>query len=153
MRIRKAFQGTIPPNKILDTYSTSKTDTYSCNISNKLKKEGSTYFKTLGDGVYETLIASVDLQYAYSRECLIVAIGMSGHTDTTDTGIAILCPSCSDVTTNQMCPITCMGNLTSSMFRIESVGTTMNIYYIKNVHYRREYIFCLGKSDSVYLNT
>ena len=34
MRIRKAFQGTIPPNKILDTYSTSKTDTYSCNYVN-----------------------------------------------------------------------------------------------------------------------
>lgn len=36
MRIRKAFQGTIPPNKILDTYSTSKTDTYSCNKVNEL---------------------------------------------------------------------------------------------------------------------
>ena len=34
MRIRKAFQGSIPPNKILDTYSTSQTDTYSCNYVN-----------------------------------------------------------------------------------------------------------------------
>lgn len=35
MKIRKAFQGTIPENKILDTYSESKTDTYSCNQINK----------------------------------------------------------------------------------------------------------------------
>lgn len=34
MKIRKAFQGTIPENKILDTYSTSQTDTYSCNYVN-----------------------------------------------------------------------------------------------------------------------
>ena len=36
MKIRKTFQGTIPENKILDTYSTSQTDTYSCNQVNKL---------------------------------------------------------------------------------------------------------------------
>lgn len=35
MRIRKAYQGTVPENKILDTYSTSQTDTYSCNFVNK----------------------------------------------------------------------------------------------------------------------
>lgn len=34
MRIRKAYQGTVPENKILDTYSTSQTDTYSCNFTN-----------------------------------------------------------------------------------------------------------------------
>lgn len=34
MKIRKAFQGTMPENKILDTYSTSQTDTYSCNYVN-----------------------------------------------------------------------------------------------------------------------
>ena len=41
MKIRKAFQGTVPENKILDTYSTSQTDTYSCNYinNNKLVKE------------------------------------------------------------------------------------------------------------------
>lgn len=33
--IRKAFQGNIPENKIIDTYSTSQTDTYSCNYLNK----------------------------------------------------------------------------------------------------------------------
>ena len=37
MKIRKAFQGTVPENKILDTYSTSQTDTYSCNfVNNKM---------------------------------------------------------------------------------------------------------------------
>ena len=36
MKIRKAFQGTIPENKILDTYSESNTDTYSCNQTNKI---------------------------------------------------------------------------------------------------------------------
>ena len=45
MKIRKAFQGTVPENKILDTYSTSQTDTYSCNyVNNKTK------FKTLWSG-------------------------------------------------------------------------------------------------------
>lgn len=36
MRIKKAYQGTVPENKILDTYSTSRTDTYSCNYVNGL---------------------------------------------------------------------------------------------------------------------
>ena len=40
MKIRKAFQGTIPDNKILDTYSTSQTDAYSCNLVNNLLKTG-----------------------------------------------------------------------------------------------------------------
>lgn len=35
MKIRKAYQGTVPENKILDTYSESQTDTYSCNYVNK----------------------------------------------------------------------------------------------------------------------
>ena len=34
MKIRKAYQGTVPENKILDTHSTSQTDTYSCNYVN-----------------------------------------------------------------------------------------------------------------------
>ena len=34
MRIKKMYQGTVPENKILDTYSTSATDTYSCNYVN-----------------------------------------------------------------------------------------------------------------------
>lgn len=38
MKIRKAYQGTVPQNKILDTYSTSQTDTYSCNLVNNLIK-------------------------------------------------------------------------------------------------------------------
>lgn len=37
MKIRKTFQGTVPDNKILDTYSASQTDTYSCNYSNNMK--------------------------------------------------------------------------------------------------------------------
>lgn len=35
MKIRKAFQGTVPENKILDMYNHSKTDTYSCNYINE----------------------------------------------------------------------------------------------------------------------
>lgn len=34
MKIQKKFQGTIPENKIMDTYSSSNTDTYSCNYIN-----------------------------------------------------------------------------------------------------------------------
>lgn len=37
MRIKKMYQGTVPENKILDTYSTSATDTYSCNYVNELE--------------------------------------------------------------------------------------------------------------------
>ena len=36
MIIQKKFQGTIPKNKILDMYSDSITDTYSCNMINRL---------------------------------------------------------------------------------------------------------------------
>lgn len=41
MKIRKAFQGTVPDNKILDTYSASQTDTYSCNYVNNIVASGS----------------------------------------------------------------------------------------------------------------
>lgn len=34
MRIKKVYQGTVPENKILGTYTTSNTDTYSCNYIN-----------------------------------------------------------------------------------------------------------------------
>lgn len=34
MKIKKLFQGTIPENKILNTESTSQTDTYSCDYIN-----------------------------------------------------------------------------------------------------------------------
>ena len=37
MRIKKMYQGTVPENKILDTYNTSATDTYSCNYVNGLE--------------------------------------------------------------------------------------------------------------------
>ena len=39
MKVIKRFQGTVPDNKILDTYSTSNTDTYSCNFINKKQYE------------------------------------------------------------------------------------------------------------------
>lgn len=42
MKIRKAFQGTIPENKIMDTYSSSNTDTYSCNQVNKMNSYSTT---------------------------------------------------------------------------------------------------------------
>jgi hypothetical protein len=34
MRIKKMYQGTVPENKILNTYSDSQTDVYSCNFLN-----------------------------------------------------------------------------------------------------------------------
>lgn len=36
MKIKKMFQGTVPENKILNAYSDSQTDTYSCDYINKL---------------------------------------------------------------------------------------------------------------------
>lgn len=36
MKIKKTYQGVIPNNKIVNTSSTSKTDTYSCDYTNKL---------------------------------------------------------------------------------------------------------------------
>lgn len=39
MKIKKAFQGTIPENKILNTKSTSQTDTYSCDYINEITKD------------------------------------------------------------------------------------------------------------------
>lgn len=41
MKIRKAYQGTVPENKILDTYSTSTTDSYSANYVNSIIESGS----------------------------------------------------------------------------------------------------------------
>lgn len=39
MKIKKIYQGIVPENKILDAYSTSNTDTYSCNYINNGLKE------------------------------------------------------------------------------------------------------------------
>lgn len=39
MKIRKVYQGVVPENKILDAYSESQTDTYSCNYVNGLVEE------------------------------------------------------------------------------------------------------------------
>lgn len=36
MKIKKMYQGVVPENKILNTYSNSQTDVYSCDYSNKL---------------------------------------------------------------------------------------------------------------------
>lgn len=36
MKIKKMYQGTVPENKILNTYSDSQTDVYSCDYTNKL---------------------------------------------------------------------------------------------------------------------
>ena len=36
MRVKKMFQGKVPENKILSTYSDSPTDTYSCDYVNQL---------------------------------------------------------------------------------------------------------------------
>ena len=60
MKIRKAFQGTVPENKILDTYSTSQTDTYGCNYINKLGSYSTTEVKTgktwLGKPIYSKVL-------------------------------------------------------------------------------------------------
>lgn len=40
MKIKKMFQGEIPENKILNTYSESQTDTYSCDYINNLVQGG-----------------------------------------------------------------------------------------------------------------
>lgn len=41
MKIQKKFQGAIPENKIMDAYSSSNTDTYSCNyVNNKINELG-----------------------------------------------------------------------------------------------------------------
>lgn len=152
MRIRKTFQGQLPENKVIDGYSNSQTDAYSCNRINRINKEGTPTFMSLGDGTYETLIASVSLAYSYSRECLVLAAGQAGSSDSQQTGIAIICPSCQLVGEGISCPITCMGNLNASMFRTEMVGNTMNIYITKSVTYRRLFLFCLSKSDGIFLN-
>lgn len=39
MKIKKTFQGTIPENKILNSNSTSQTDTYSCEKINEMTEE------------------------------------------------------------------------------------------------------------------
>lgn len=78
MKIRKAFQGTIPENKILDTYSESNTDTYSCNYINQPKMKvlwtnPSPDLKfneqtiTLSSSDYDYLIFVYKLYYTYTK--------------------------------------------------------------------------------------
>ena len=81
MKIRKAFQGTVPENKILDTYSTSQTDTYSCNyINNKSKvatlwsgSSGSTGDKTLNESLenYDFLLVGTQTGN-YSKGSILI---------------------------------------------------------------------------------
>ena len=49
MKIKKMYQGTVPENKILNTYSDSQTDVYSCDAINKNTK-GLKYYINLDDG-------------------------------------------------------------------------------------------------------
>lgn len=42
MKIKKAYQGSVPDNKILNTYSNSQTDVYSCDYVNALKSSMTT---------------------------------------------------------------------------------------------------------------
>lgn len=62
--IRKKFQGVMADNKVVDTYSTSKLDTYSCNYINKLKSYSNeehvvgTYF---GKKIYSKTFVSYDM--------------------------------------------------------------------------------------------
>lgn len=58
MRIRKTYQGEIPENKIVNSYSESQTDTYSCDYLNNLagtilykNDEGATGNLTLLDDI------------------------------------------------------------------------------------------------------
>lgn len=51
MRIKKMFQGTVPENKILDTTSSSQTDTYSCRKINELVANAGGGGGTGGSGV------------------------------------------------------------------------------------------------------
>lgn len=69
MRIRKAFQGTIPPNKILDTYSTSKTDTYSCNYINSKISFAQLYYQntTTAGGKWSYISPAASGGFAYGQ--------------------------------------------------------------------------------------
>lgn len=46
MLIKKTYQGTLPDNKIVNTYSTSQTDTYSCNYINDCNTYSTSEIKT-----------------------------------------------------------------------------------------------------------
>lgn len=46
MRIKKMYQGTVPENKILNTYSDSQTDVYSCDYLNKISSYSEEEVKT-----------------------------------------------------------------------------------------------------------
>ena len=46
MKIKKIYQGTVPANKILDAYSASNTDTYSCNYVNSMDRYSTDEVKT-----------------------------------------------------------------------------------------------------------
>ena len=73
--IRKAFQGTIPENKILDTYSESSTDTYSCNyVNNHSVQEEVVY----NQKIYSATQTNIDLT-KYKR--LIISFAMYDKQD------------------------------------------------------------------------
>ena len=155
MKIKKKFQGTIPENKILDTPSSSKTDTYSCNMINQKFTQGIEEFEGMWDGVYERLLATVTFHAVYQRDVLVLAIGHSGASSSDQTGIAIICPACGNSTTDaslQYCQITGMGDLTADDFRIEKTGNKINIYFKKNNHYRTYFAFCLAKTANITLH-
>lgn len=69
MRIRKAFQGTIPPNKILDTHSTSKTDTYSCNYINSKTSFAQLYYQntSTAGGKWSYIAPAASGGFAYGQ--------------------------------------------------------------------------------------
>ena len=74
MKIRKAFQGTIPENKILDTYSDSKTDTYSCNKVNEISEHEVILF----DGILQSG-SSINLDMKPYKRLLISFVAYNGN--------------------------------------------------------------------------
>lgn len=65
MKIKKTFQGQLPDNKILNTESTSQTDTYSCDYINNLNTY-STEEQVIGTWINGKPLYRKILQYSLS---------------------------------------------------------------------------------------
>lgn len=80
MKIKKIYQGSLPENKILNSRSTSQTDTYSCDYLNNLELTSEiTFTKNEADNIYYYNIyatknevqISADIRYNFAKNTRI----------------------------------------------------------------------------------
>ena len=79
MKLKKMFQGKVPENKILSTYSDSQTDVYSCDYVNHIVESGSNENGSWTKWSDGTMICDIIREYSFTATAAWGAVYESGY--------------------------------------------------------------------------